>query len=636
MADYLPPIVTKLDGDVSGLARSFTEAKAMADEYGQHVEDTVAKHSEQAGERGGEKLTETFEERASQGIERLRDSRGRFRSKFEESVDDIGDKGGQGLASRLWNSFLSNSESGIDSISGKAPQGLIQWLVAGAAAAAPAIGAAIDAGVLTAVGGGSIALGLVAAAKDPRVGAAWKSSFEDIWGEFQRASEPFIKPLVAEAGEFHDLIEEAMPAIEAGFQRAEPYVERIFGGLNQMIREIGPAWGRAFDASLPVLDELGTVVLPAIGRGVSNFLDSMARGGPGAVQFMHDFGVWAEFSLTYLGFLVEKLSQLYAFARSDNPFSAFLTGTGNLWMDLIDHTDKSGKSFQKLKKDAEDAAGGMDKAKKSASDFIAEALKMQDSDLALARGLQDVTRSFEQNGHSIDTTTEKGLANRSALQSQIETIAQHRQSLFDQGKATAYVNDWTYKAIQAMRDAAVAHGGDKGAIDALIEAWRVMLGLPSQKNFQVTTRYVVFGDEHTGTAGGRLRVAYKHGGFTGPLLMAQSGLLTSGGITREQQRPQIMTTEPGTGQEGIVPRYGITDDRFYDLVSEIASWRGMSVSGPGGGVPAFSGAGSRPGGQQVQPIVVQFVVDGQVLQQANIQVAQRHKAQNISAGTGLT
>jgi hypothetical protein len=634
VSDYLPPIVTKLDGDLSGLAKTFAEAEAMADEYGRNVEKTIDEHAKAAGEKGGQSFTEEFEKEAAKGVDRLRDERGRFRKAIEDTTDEVGGGGGKSMASRFWDSFTSNSQSAFDKLSGSAPAGMTQWLVMGAVIAAPAIGAAINAGVLLGVGGGGLAAGFIAAAQDDRVKAAFKSGVSEVWGSFQRASSPLVEPMIRGAKLLQTTFDDAMPGVQRAFERAQPYVDRLFTGINGMVRELGPGFAEAFGRAMPLIGELGDD-LPRIGHAVSDMLSVMSHGAPGAIQFLHDFTTGLDTMLRVTGGTVTALSMLYDQMRTNSAQGAVLGGTFNGWMTLLDKldqgSDKGKKSFQKIGEGADDASKGIDKATKSISDFISEALKMQDSDIALARGLQDVAKSFDQNGRSININTEAGLANRSALQSQIETIAQHRQDLIDQGKAMSYVNDWTYKQIQAMRDAAVAHGGDKAAIDKLIESWEVMLHLPSEKTF--TTRLVTIQGQ-VGTAGPLGRRAVRYGG----IVHAAGGLVTEPGIYRGRGAGTVVAFEEETEQEGFVPKRGISRAHAYDLISTEAGWYDIPIGAPGSTVPAPSGGSARSsggGGYAGQPIVIQFQVDGRTFHEEVVMpAAQQYKGQTGS--TGLT
>jgi hypothetical protein len=561
----------------------------MADEYGRKVEKTIDEHAA-AGEKGGQSFTEEFEKEAAKGVDRLRDERGRFRKAIEDTTDEVGGGGGKSMASRFWDSFTSNSQSAFDKLSGSAPAGMTQWLVMGAVIAAPAIGAAINAGVLLGVGGGGLAAGFIAAAQDDRVKAAFKSGVSEVWGSFQRASSPLVEPMIRGAKLLQTTFDDAMPGVQRAFERAQPYVDRLFTGINGMVRELGPGFAQAFGRAMPLIGELGDD-LPRIGHAVSDMLSVMSHGAPGAIQFLHDFTTGLDTMLRVTGGTVTALSMLYDQMRTNSAQGAVLGGTFNGWMTLLDKldqgSDKGKKSFQKIGEGADDASTAVDKAKKSISDFISEALKLQDQDIALAKGPAgrgEVVRPER----PVDQHQHGGRPGQpvSALQSQIETIAQHRQELIDQGKGMSYVNDWTYKAIQAMRDAAVAHGGDKKAIDELVKSWEVMLHLPSEKTF--TTRLVTIQGQ-VGTAGPRGRIANRYGGI---VHAAERAGHRAGHLPRPRRRRGRRVREE-TEQEGFVPKRGISRVQAYDLISTEAGWYDIPVGAPGSAVSAPSGGGSR-------------------------------------------
>src|SRR5262245_59111625 len=105
-----------------------------------------------------------------------------------------------------------------------------------AVSAVPLLGAAIVSGILLALGGGVIALGIASAVRDPAVKAAFQPLKQTAGVIFTEMGLQFRQPLIASLGIFRDALEESRPWISAIFGELSHVVEPLSRGLADMAR----------------------------------------------------------------------------------------------------------------------------------------------------------------------------------------------------------------------------------------------------------------------------------------------------------------------------------------------------------------------------------------------------------------
>jgi hypothetical protein len=519
------------------------------------------------------------------------------RNIFDKFFTSAGIAGGNKMASGLIDSMESASKE------------FVPYLVIGAAAAAPEIGAAVNAGVLLGLGAGGIAAGIALAARDPEVAAAGKAVGQHVLEGLTEAAESFKEPVINSVNILGSAFDRLQPRIQAIFSGLAPHVEQLATGIAGLFDRIGPGLQQAFTAAGPILDELA-VQLPRLGSAMSSFFSSIAAGGPGATLFFRDLLTATEGSIIGIGKLIEGLSKLYELTSRIPGLGGAFQALGKA---IGDSGDKGKKAMFDLTSGSGSAKGGIDLVAqsaraaeravaalaKSSEQILGEWLSVDQANIALSQSFLDLKSSVEQNGKSLDSTSAKGLANQSALLAVASAAETAREKNIAGGQSAAYANQQYEAQIGTLFQNAATLGFNAQQVEALIGKYRNVPGDVST-NIQhpgldealkksgdlagsyasiprsvTTTIRTVFVTEGSPTPAARpgLRIAFAHGG----ILQAAQGMIVDS--------PTVLFGERGTGHEVYIPEKGISDSRGLGLADAAARMHGGRVvpDGWGGG-----------------------------------------------------
>lgn len=183
-----------------------------------------------------------------------------------------------------------------------------------AATLAPAIGAAITGAVLFAVGGQALIMGIKAAAKNPRVKAAFGELKTEASKVFEDFGKPFVEPLVRAADTFKDTLDNLKPAIGRISEAIAPVIDKLAPGLAGFLEKAMPGIEEAVKGSVPLFEVLAEK-LPKIGEAVSDFFSSIAESGPSAAQFFGDLFDFIAGTIRIIGRAIGWLASFYAANR---------------------------------------------------------------------------------------------------------------------------------------------------------------------------------------------------------------------------------------------------------------------------------------------------------------------------------
>lgn len=274
---------------------------------------------------------------------------------------------GSGLTMKIGQGIADSIGGAVESLPpmGKLVGGV---LVAGlGAVAAPAIGAAVSAGVLLGLGGGVLALGIKQAAASPEVKAAageLKKRWNDVdtteleatykaaqermttaTGDeakkraavevreakkaldeanaynkknfsLKDAAQPLVGPMVEALKIFQEAADEVIPKLGGMFEKLAPVVVPLAEGLVKMAENALPGVEKAVSASVPLFETLAEK-LPEIGTAISNMFSKIADSGPEANQFFSDFLDLIILSIEAFGTVIGWLASFYTAVKNN-------------------------------------------------------------------------------------------------------------------------------------------------------------------------------------------------------------------------------------------------------------------------------------------------------------------------------
>lgn len=413
---------------------------------------------------------------------------------IEQDMAKAGKEAGDGFATSMSDALSSNPILAIG-------------ITAAVLAAVPAAGAALSNAILLGTGGAGLVGGLVLAAKNPAVKAAYGEVGHSILSSLEHDATVLVQPMLYAARIVQDAFSRIEPGIGRIFQMLEPVVTRLATGFGGFLEKAMPGIEKAVSASIPLFNTLGAM-LPGLGKVVGQALADLADDAPhiahdlvylvniaeGAllvttkiVGFLADAFDWLIHAVAnVVHFLASVPSQLLgpfaplhdAFVAMDKDTQRVLTNADNLGKGIGDLSD----SVTSLAGDIGGAGGGGLTASVQAANMAFHTMFDNITSLDQAsdnwnQGLLNLRKSVQEHGKDMRRNTEDGIANREMLIG----LAQNAMRLHDANIAAgmgADQADAAYKQqITDLIALAEKLGLSKTEVEGLLGE---LLGLPNR------------------------------------------------------------------------------------------------------------------------------------------------------------
>jgi hypothetical protein len=227
-----------------------------------------------------------------------------------DDFDELGKRTAKKLPETIFAQFGNATSMALKAV----PQ-QVQGVALGVGAAvgatvASAMGAAVTSGILLAVGGGVLAAGIRAAAKDPAVQAAWKTFGDRTNKATAGFGDPFKAPLIRAADTFGDSLERMAPSLNRMGATLAPVIDKLAPALAEMAERALPGIEKAAVASVPLFEKLAEHG-PKLGDAIGKMFALISEGGPGATKFFDHLLTTIEVSLVTFGNAMGFLSKEY-------------------------------------------------------------------------------------------------------------------------------------------------------------------------------------------------------------------------------------------------------------------------------------------------------------------------------------
>lgn len=401
--------------------------------------------------------------------------------------------------------------------------------IAGAAAAsAPFLGASIGAAVLGAVGTGGIIGGIAAAARDSGVRQEAQNLGRTISDSFTELGKPFTAPLIESMQLLEDSADDSLGKLREGLGTLSPVLLPLSEGLGGLVDKTMPGLVKALESAKPVLRTLGSD-LPELGDAFSDMFDDIASHPEAASAALHDLLMITGQTARGIGQLTSYLSSYYEVLVKTGAVTTGWVNDVGRWMEFISPLGVATANF------FDDTEGAMKRANDASRDFrnitnsvvmsqyqlggalvdTNEGLARQhqlmygmvDAALDLRRSTQDVeqaidsfTEAVDENGTSLDMSTDAGRRNRDAVEAGIDALKRGSQAAYDNAIATggtvleateaaaAYRAQW----IPALQAAAEKAGYNAEQVRVLLDVLNKLDGK------QVSYRVIQQGGRVTG------------------------------------------------------------------------------------------------------------------------------------------
>jgi hypothetical protein len=545
--------------------------------------------------------------------EKLTVERGRLRQQVDlRKLIDVDSADGMGaeLASQVSVSFAAR----LGPLLARAP-------MAGMNPAVAAIGAPLVAGLVTligtAVGGaivggvgiGGVIGGVKLAARDPAVQAAGTELGQKVSASFGRSASAFVPETLSAIDSIGDRVEKLEPQFNRAFSAAARHVDPLLDGLLDAGESALPGIIDAIEAAGPVIDTVADGARDlgdALGDGLSGLADNADEGARAldVLFFVMESGVRSAF------ILVEAMSKLYGVAEL---IGALITGDAARFIQLAmaqrntqgasaDLTGVIGNLNNQLRDTGKETITAADAAKtlKDAFDeLFGAAMDVDRAVIEYREGVREMNAELREGKRTLDTNTQAGRENATAVLDQIDRIKALRDARLAQGQSIDVVDGKYRKEIGAIRAKLSALGYEKSEIDALLgkyeaipdrvstrvdaETKQAEANLAQVRSLiaQIRSKRVVITTQHnqivTRSEGRNVPIGDVGGRRWGGIVEhAQWGTLREAQIAAPVAPARYAWAEPATGGEAFIPRFG-DPGRSLDILSRAARWYGQAV-----------------------------------------------------------
>lgn len=417
----------------------------------------------------------------------------RLRKSIADEARDVGSDAGQKIGEGLTLSLRS--------LRGPAIVGAIGL----GALLAPAIGVAIQGAVIGGAGVGGIVGGIVAASQDQQVQMAAKLVGDHVGDELLRAGSAWVAPTI----ESLNILDAAGSKLADNFakigEKLGPVLPGLTGGAAGALDNIVGGITRAADAMQPAIRALSTE-LPKIGAAVGDFFDTISEDSDQAVLGIVATSQAIQGTITTAGDLLATLGDLFEWSSRSG---AAISGTMETlfgWLPVAgDAIKNQGQNFRDQVA-AVDAAhdaskdyvdGGLqpiiraeeeiEEATKTATEAIEGQIKAMDKAFHRAmdpkelasnyqEAIDELTKSVEKNGKTLDIRTEQGRANEAQLRAQADAIFAIAKDMFNKTGDIAATDAAFSQMVETLRRQAYQLGLNKAQVDAFIATLKAVEG----------------------------------------------------------------------------------------------------------------------------------------------------------------
>jgi hypothetical protein len=506
-------IQVKFDGDAGGLVAAAAEGEAVVDRFGRSVDKKIRT----TGEDGGKGFAGTLKKWFGKGGDDSTKSLGsKLKNWFAGDGSKLLGEGGQ-----ISGEAFSSGLGGVLKTPILGPA-LLAAAAAVVATTAPAAGAIVAGGIVAGLGAGLVGLGVVFAAKSEAVKAVWSKTLGDMGAQMRVLSKPFESTLVNMAGVAKRTFATFKPELAGAFKTLAPAVTEFGNQLGRAFAKLAPAVQPMASAFSAVLKSLGPALQNAVGnvsQGLIKLADSVKKSPDGLADLVKGLGDTVRIAIDIITELndankafkdllgvsavtvvMDTLNGILSTTKValkgiTGPITLVNKGLQDLgithkdtttWTDRATAaTDAEAAAQKKAATPAQQLADKLNRQKSATDALVQSMFKLQNLALGLSgaeinyqQSVDDATAAVKQNGKNLDINTEKGRANRTALNNVASAANAQTQALIDGGKGWVAADKSAETSRQAFSRVAQQMGLSKKQADALAAS---VIAIPPKK-----------------------------------------------------------------------------------------------------------------------------------------------------------
>lgn len=345
VGEYLPPLVTELKADISGLKKGFDEAKAMARKYKQDIDDLSGGFRQTKTDADGagkavsdfERLVRSKMRTGETSVSAMRNQWDLLHRKIKEARTELAKPDGGTDDNHAQLKSLLKDAAALGSIAadfgikladaagkgianGAAAGGpyvqaaIVTAIIGAAVIAAPVIGAAIATAITLGLGAGVVGLAAYILKDDKQIKAAWEKLTDTTSGVFERAAKSMKKPFIEALNFFNREFPKLEPQLKAIFQAAGPLVMPLAEGMMGLVANMLPGLLDAVVNAGPAFEAFGRG-LPVVGSALGEFFRIITENKEGIALFTGDMMSFLAKTILVAGYVIAFLTDAYVWIR---------------------------------------------------------------------------------------------------------------------------------------------------------------------------------------------------------------------------------------------------------------------------------------------------------------------------------
>ncbi len=411
-----------------------------------------------------------------------------------KELTGLGDDSGK-VGDQVEKELKNAGKRGVESLNAGLLEGKARLMVAGAGLAAVFVGA-INAAIMAGGGVGTVGLAALFLKEEPAIRSSAIRVAASMKNTMREAAQPMVGPLLTALKTAQTRVAALGPILRSTFANANPMVMKLVDAVSRFVGGVLPSFNRMLSRSGPVMDAVGDSA-QTLGEGLGKTLDILTSDPQAAAD-----------SLRSLATVVSGVAQAVAWAMkliqsATHPVTAALGGMKGMFRGVLEGMSGMGGNMGKVAKqalaetDALDAAnastGAMtaatmraneetQKLARATGELSSELLAASGSAIATEEAIDAATAAIRKNGRTLDINTEKGRANRTALDGIANAALKEQESMKAAGASTHRMSERLGRAYNAFVKAAIGAGKSKSAADRLARSYGL---LPHAKSTRV-------------------------------------------------------------------------------------------------------------------------------------------------------
>jgi methyl-accepting chemotaxis protein len=360
------------------------------------------------------------------------------------------------------------------------------------ASAAPVIISALGSAVSAGVGGGVLAIGIAAAAKDPRIaieGAGVGKRFAA--GVQREAIQAFRGPVLQSLGILEASGQRVTQNLGRAFDALADDVVPLTGSLTRGVERITEALANVSEDSGPAIKGLGQS-FELLADGVGDFLEIIADGSPEAAANLTLVAGATADVVRFSALALDTWGKLANNAWLTGPLLPLLRdhyqGVAEKQAEAAETGGELAGSFEALTDAAVDQTARLEEMREALEEVYDANRNLYGSEVETAEAIADATEKIKENGEGLDLNTKKGRENRSVLAQLADKLSANYDAYVKVNGAGLGAQEVLRQNREAFIRLAEKAGYSASKASQLADA---LLGIPKHTQPRVTLR----GDE---------------------------------------------------------------------------------------------------------------------------------------------